>query len=201
MKKTIKEKRKKRKEQQILWFFGSLLSALLFLAPFYDKAYAAAAEGEPGQPVPSQGNAHIQSPGSPHAPYNSDPPTSGPHVSYIARWGIHKAPILHEVQVHNLEDGGVVIQYDCKDCEDLIAKLEGIVRKYQEKARLERAKTNPRHPSRYERLVLSPYPGMDARIALTAWGRIDKLDEFDEARIVRFIEAYIGIDHHPAKGE
>jgi hypothetical protein len=38
---------------------------------------------------------------------------------------------------------------------------------------------------------------MDSPIALTAWTRMDKLTEVDEKRIVRFIEAYRGIDHHP----
>jgi hypothetical protein len=37
---------------------------------------------------------------------------------------------------------------------------------------------------------------MQSRIALTAWTRLDRLEEFDERRIVRFIEAYRGIDHH-----
>jgi len=40
---------------------------------------------------------------------------------------------------------------------------------------------------------------MNARIALTAWTRIDTLNDFDEARIDRFIEAYVGIDHHAKK--
>jgi hypothetical protein len=38
---------------------------------------------------------------------------------------------------------------------------------------------------------------MEHQIALTAWGRIDSFNGYDEARIVRFIEAFIGIDHHP----
>ncbi len=51
--------------------------------------------------------------------------------------------------------------------------------------------------SRYnQQVILAPFPGMDRRIALTAWGWIDKFDEFDEQRNVRFIKAYKGIDHH-----
>jgi len=50
-------------------------------------------------------------------------------------------------------------------------------------------------------VILAPYPGLKEKIALTAWSRIDKLDDFDEDRIVGFIEAYIHIDHHPAGGE
>jgi len=153
----------------------------------------------PGIQVPSLGNDHIRAIDTPHKPYNSDPPTSGPHVPFIAKWGIYKIPIPKELQVHNLEDGGVVIQYNCQSCDDLIAKLEALVKRYLEKASQEKLKADdPSRPTRYEHLILAPYPGMDATIALTAWGRIDKLKSYDEARIMQFIEAYVGIDHHPA---
>jgi len=131
----------------------------------------------PGRAVATQGNSHLVSPSDPHPPYNSEPPTSGPHLPYIAPWGIHTIPIAKELQVHNLEDGGVVVQYSC-DCPELVAKLRAIVERYK------------------ERVILAPYPGLKEKIALTAWGRIDTFDEFDEARIVRFISAYRGIDHH-----
>ena len=141
-------------------------------------AYQSAAN-LPGTPVPSLGNAHIQTLADPHLPYNSDPPTSGPHLPYIAPWGIHTASIPKELQVHNLEDGGVLVQYNCpQGCPDLVEKLAAIVNRYA------------------KQVILAPYPGMDKRIALTAWGRIDKFDDFDERRIVRFITAYKGIDHH-----
>ena len=38
---------------------------------------------------------------------------------------------------------------------------------------------------------------MKHRIALTAWGRIDTLEAFDEKRITAFIDACRGLDHHP----
>jgi hypothetical protein len=46
-------------------------------------------------------------------------------------------------------------------------------------------------------VVLAPYPELDRCIAMTAWTRIDKMDDLDDRRVVRFIEAYRGIDHHP----
>ncbi|HUP35044.1 MAG TPA: DUF3105 domain-containing protein [Candidatus Limnocylindria bacterium] len=141
-------------------------------------AYRAAAD-LPGVKLPDLGNAHIQLATEPHVPYNSDPPTSGPHLPYIAPWGIHTEPIVRELQVHNLEDGGVMVQYHCATpCPDLVAKLTQIVRRYE------------------TQVILAPHPGMRTRIALTAWTRIDAFDDFDEARIVRFIRAYRGIDHH-----
>ena len=118
--------------------------------------------------------------GDPHSPYNSDPPTSGPHTPGIARWGIHTEPIAKEMQLHNLEDGGVAINYRCEDCPELVERLKAIA-------------------NRYDRVVMAPYPGMERKIALTAWGKIDTLDEFDEARVVSFIKAHIGIDHHTSR--
>ena len=137
----------------------------------------------PGVAVASLGNEHIETPFAEHAPYNSNPPTSGPHTPYLANWGSHRIPIAPETQVHNLEDGGVLIQYACPTpCPDLIKQLEGMVFKH-------------------ERVIVAPYPLMDHRVALTAWGRLETLSEFDEARISAFIEAYAGKDHHPAEGE
>jgi hypothetical protein len=131
----------------------------------------------PGVYVPSQENAHVVGEAVGFR-YASDPPTSGPHLSSAARWGIHGQPIPTALQVHNLEDGGVLIQYNCPDCDDMVSKLKDVVRRYPDK------------------IILAPYPAMKYRIALTAWSYIENMDEFDEERIVRFIEAHRGIDHH-----
>ena len=157
------------------WLIGGLIVLVAVVAVVW-LAWRSTAE-MPGRAVPSQGNAHLMSPSDPHLPYNSDPPTSGPHLPYIAPWGIHTTSIAKELQVHNLEDGGVIVQYSC-DCPELVAKLRGVVERYQ------------------DHVILAPYPRLPQKIALTAWGRIDSFDEFDEARIVRFINAYRGIDHH-----
>ena len=139
-------------------------------------AYRAAAD-LPGLKMPDQGNLHIASETVAHDAYNSDPPTSGPHLPYIAPWGIHTRPIVRELQVHNLEDGGVMVQYSC-ECPDVVARLRAIVTAYD------------------LHVILAPYPGMKNQIALTAWTRIETMDELDEARVRRFIDAYRGIDHH-----
>ena len=43
--------------------------------------------------------------------YNSFPPSSGPHFQTPAPWGIYEEPIKQTILVHNLEHGGIVIQY------------------------------------------------------------------------------------------
>jgi Protein of unknown function (DUF3105) len=141
--------------------------------------YARARGPSPGEFLSSLGNEHIPTAETPHIAYNSDPPTSGPHLPYIAPWGVHTRPIVKELQVHNLEDGGVVVNYKPQCGEQVQPALRTIVDRYP------------------DRVVLAPYPGLDRCIALTAWTRIDKMDQVDESRIVRFIEAYRGIDHHP----
>ena len=73
----------------------------------------------------------------------------------------------------------MAIWYDCPGgCEELVGELESVVGDYR------------------EGVLLAPYPGMDSQIALTAWTRIDTFDIFDEQRITRFINAYLGDDHH-----
>lgn len=137
----------------------------------------------PGRAVPILGQGYLRDPREPHSPYNSNPPTSGPRLHDLADWGVLDLPIPLELQVHNLEHGGVLIQYNCpQGCPELAARLA------------EAAKP-------YETTIVAPYPLMAPRIALTAWGRVDAFDEFDAERIVRFIEAYLGQDHHaPAAG-
>lgn len=162
-----------RKSAPSLWIAGVVW---LGVAP------VVAADNDPGQPIPGQGNAHIQSPGSPHPPYNSMPPTSGPHVPWLARWGLHRIPIPWEVQVHNLEDGGVILHYRCdQPCPETVDILQRFVAGYP------------------GQVIVAPEPRLSTPFALTAWERMASLDRFDEDFIRRFIEAYRGRDHHPAQ--
>ncbi|MEW6682096.1 MAG: DUF3105 domain-containing protein [Nitrospirota bacterium] len=157
------------------WGIGwGLGVAWLMVAP------ALAVDFEAGQAIPAQGNTHLQSPGSPHPPYNSIPPTSGPHVPWLARWGMHRIPIPWQVQVHNLEDGGVIIHYRCDDpCPDVVSGLDRLVASYP------------------TQVIAAPEPRLSSKFALTAWGRLATMDHWDETAMRRFIDAYRGQDHHP----
>jgi len=130
--------------------------------------------GFPGQQFPDQGRAHIKR-NDPRPTYNTTPPTSGPHWDDWPPYGIYDRPIADEHQVHHLEHGGIMVQYSCPSgCPELVEQLSSVVRRYRFK------------------VILAPYdsPSMPARIALTAWTRLDAFDEFDENRILDFIEAY-----------
>jgi hypothetical protein len=134
------------------------------------------------QTFEDQGREHL-APGQAYDFYNSNPPTSGPHAPAPAEWGIHDQPIPKEVPVHNMEHGGVIVWYDCTAgdapldetaCQELRDQLAAVV-----------------ESSLPDRLVLmTPQAGMESRIALTAWGNLDTLNEFDGERVDAFIQSF-----------
>ena len=143
-------------------------------------------DNQPGRFVQIQGTAHIEK-GTAHAAYNSSPPTSGPHWNIggeaPAAWGIYKEPIPDEAQIHNLEHGGVAIQYNCRDCPDLVQQIEDFYNRWTPDHRLALFPQSTK-------IIVAPYYNMPTRIALTAWGRIDTMESWDEERAVRFIQAW-----------
>ncbi|MBI3989188.1 MAG: DUF3105 domain-containing protein [candidate division NC10 bacterium] len=170
--------KRRRKARKKLLKIGSIVGASLVVLLSGYLLYGRFVGKRGGVTVSVMSAKYHLAPGELPPNYTTDPPTSGPHTPYLAKWGVHREPIPKEVQVHNLEDGGVIVHYNCPDgCPELVEKLEGIVK-------------------RFDRVILAPSPGMDKRIALTAWGKLDEFDNFDEERIVRFIKAYMGIDHH-----
>lgn len=133
----------------------------------------------PGESLLNQGNQHLSDMTQSHKAYNSSPPTSGPHLNQKALWGVSDEQIIDELQIHNLEDGGVVLHYNPEVTDEAtIALLSKIVNKYPDK------------------VLLEPYAGLETPIVLTAWTKIDKLAIFDEERIISFIDFYRGKDHH-----
>jgi hypothetical protein len=83
--------------------------------------------------------------------YNSFPPTSGPHYASPAVWGIYTSSIPQIVLVHNLEHGGIVIQYGAKVSQRTLRQLTAWYN---------------RDPNA---LVIALLPQLGAKIAVTAW--------------------------------
>ncbi|HZJ09185.1 MAG TPA: DUF3105 domain-containing protein [Trueperaceae bacterium] len=135
----------------------------------------------PGERFASQGNVHLVSLASPHVPYNSNPPTSGPHMPSVAGWGSYTEPVEDEYLVHNLEDAGIVLWYELGTPEENDARV----------AALEEVSRG------YDRIVIAPRDDLGSQYVVTAWTRLQRFDEIDAEAMVKFIEAYEGIDHHP----
>ena len=83
--KETKPKLRRRTKRRLTWAAAAVAGIVVSLA-FYLWA-----SNRPGQFVKSLGNDHLQSEDQKHIPYNSVPPTSGPHMPVIARWGARRA--------------------------------------------------------------------------------------------------------------
>jgi hypothetical protein len=111
------------------------------------------------------------------------PPTGmQDHVESYPECRICAVPIPEVIQRHILEHRepgnpgdkpGILVQYNCASCPEVVAKLTRIVERY------------PRG------VYLAPYPRMSPRIALTTLGQVETMDEVDEGRIVAFINKHL----------
>lgn len=148
-------------------------------------AFAATQSGDDRiQSFGSEGNLHFGANETPSAYiWRTHPPTSGKHGNTVG-WGIYEETVPEVNQIHNLEDGGVIIHYNCpEECPEIVAELSQIVSEMGT-----------------EQLILHPYTNMDSKIALTAWTKMLQLDEVDRDAIIDFIKKYRGIDHHSPGG-
>jgi hypothetical protein len=111
--------------------------------------------------------------------YNTFPPTSGQHWNQAglapAPWGIKDTNLPNEVTTHNLEHGGIVIGYANLTPAET-DQLKGIVRALMN--------------GTYRKIILEPYPLTDAKVALTSWGWLVKLQSVDQIQIVQFTRAH-----------
>jgi len=188
-----KTARRKRGETQVLVFAG-ILAVVMVAAVIYFNVRSGQPAGNETV-LASLGNSHIEQNSPSPIAYNSTPPTSGPHYGGIAQWGIHRDPLRYEQLIHNLEDGGVIVYYQCEEsCPDLVEQLEEVIVPYERAG--SRVILLPNDPNWTIGNSRPLHQDMEARIAVTAWQRIDKFDEFDTDRIRSFIDRYEGIDHH-----
>ena len=130
-------------------------------------------QGKPevGKEVTVMENSNHIKPGEAHEPYTSNPPTSGPHFTDPASWGIKTEELPDETLIHNLEHGGVWVSYQPDKVDTAtIDKLTNLVKQYRSKVILEPRKAND-HP-----------------IAVVSWGRIMTLDSYDEQQLKGFID-------------
>lgn len=187
---------KRRRNTNLMLIGGGVVLVVIIGLIIYANIQANRPVGEE-QTLPTQGNAHIAQGSTSPITYNSTPPTSGPHYPGLAPWNAYQEPIRYEQLLHNLEDGGVVIYYQCEDgCPELVEQLHAVARPLIAAGRHVAVVRNDPTWAGDAGSVAALHQDMGARIALTAWRRIDKFDEFDEARILAFIERYEGIDNH-----
>ena len=142
-----------------------------------------------------QGNIHIAHGTNSPVAYNSIPPTSGPHYGDIVAWQLYEQNFPYEQLVHNLEDGGVILYYQCTPaCPELVEQLRMVAQPYFDAGR--HVVVAPNDPTWTLPDGSTPHQDMGAPIAVVAWRKMLKLDQVDAEKISQFIETYEGTDHH-----
>ncbi|GAB4535082.1 MAG: hypothetical protein Fur0018_25240 [Anaerolineales bacterium] len=181
-----RQRRQKRLWQLLGWAAGLLV---LGLAAF---AVWRGAQPTPGESVTVLPANHVEIGSDPGA-YNSNPPTSGPHYpsEFDAGFYDENAPQAQETYpagylVHNLEHGYVIFWYNCDalsggSCEDLKSQIRDVMGQ-----------------AGLPKLIAFPWPSLDVPVAMTSWGKLLNMPQFDESAALAFIKANYNRAPEPA---
>ena len=134
--------------------------------------------GAPGERIAVSG-VGVHPPEGQSITYDTVPPVGGPHWPSPARWGLSTAQLPDERVVHNLEHGGIVIDHNAINGDDL-AKLTSLLSTY------------PRDKYGEVKIVIQPYDRIaPGTIVLTAWGWRQILARYDETVVRSFLDAHM----------
>ena len=113
--------------------------------------------------------------------WNSFPATSGPHYSQWVIWNDYSEPVRQVQQIHNLEHGGIVIQYGSKVPRSDVDKINAFYR------------TDP------NAMLVAPFPKLGNKIAVEAWTYLSTCTHFNQNGFTKFRDAlrYHGPEHYP----
>lgn len=120
---------------------------------------------------PEMGRDHLAE-GDPVPDYNSSPATSGDHSPTAAQCGIYTSEIPDPIQVHNLEHGTVVIQYQPGLDPSELQELQDY------------ARTKPSH------ILLAPREELDDPVVVTSWTRMLRLQSADTDTIDLYYDQF-----------
>jgi hypothetical protein len=109
---------------------------------------------------------------SPPPHWNSFPPTSGLHYGQWVLWGDYTQPQPLIKSTHNLEHGGVIIQYGNKVPQSDITKI------------------NDFWQSDPNAMLVAPLPKLGNKIALTAWTQWAECTHFNQKAFSKFKAAF-----------
>lgn len=103
--------------------------------------------------------------------YDHTPPAGGPHDQYAQLCGYYRVPVEDRNIVASLATGAVWIAYrpdlSNKDFETLRSASDGVLD-----------------------VLITPYPGLEAPVVLTAWGRQLAIDDPSDERVKLFVYVY-----------
>lgn len=179
-----------------LWFVALGVAIIVAAAAagivLATRSGSAEASGPDGactrQTFPPMGRQHIEKLSSDFR-YNSYPPTSGPHYSpgpkAPAVWNLYDTPVDETALVHNLEHGGVVVQYGADVPDSVVQEIRSWYQDFDTQNGLVVA---PIWPS----IQATPPQGAATKIFLTSWTHLMTCPTFDKGAFDNFVDDYRG---------
>ncbi len=119
--------------------------------------------------------------------YETNPPSGGPHWPFWAKYKKYATPVPHEMLVHDMEHGAVILYYRCASaCPEVEALLDGVMGMITDPLCLQ----IPGGP--LGRVIVTPDPDLATPIAASAWGATYTATCIDQASLVDFVQAVYG---------
>jgi len=158
---------------------------LIIIAAGMIAVFAAGNKPKPAKPdsqllgtkYPELARTHIAVGTNTPVPYNSNPPSSGPHWPSPAPWGIVDPSKVEadERYVHNLEHGGIWVSYKPDISASDLQKLTDAFNQFPNSTQFNEVKA-----------VMTPRAADPHMIELVAWTYVLDLDSVDTAKINQF---------------
>ena len=114
--------------------------------------------------------------------YPDAPPAGGDHAQVWLNCGVYQEPVPAENAVHALEHGVVWFAHDPELPDGQVDLLRDL------------------HDEQPDRVIVSPYPGIDAPVVAVAWGRRLEVDTAEDPRLAEFLDAFVDGDAAPEPG-
>jgi len=163
---------------------AGVLAGVLFFAADRDAPDLGSADRGPGTLYPDQGKDHLALGEEPKIKFNSDPPTSGPHIpDPVLRDGVR---LTRDQVLQALERGNVLVFFDS-------------AREGRALRRLQRRLTGPFEPAvagAGQALILARRPGTKGVIA-ASWRHLLGVRSPADDRLIAFAQYWIGRGAQP----
>lgn len=147
---------------------ATLVVAGLWLTGCGDDGDDASADIEGVVIEDDQTNAHVAD-----ATYDADPPSGGDHDEVWLNCDFYEVEVPNKHAVHSLEHGVVWFAYQPDLPADELDALRAL------------------YDSRPDRVIVSPYEGLDAPVVAVAWERRLEVDSAEDPRLEEFLDAFV----------
>ena len=145
-----------------------------------DSAPVSRTASGPGQVFPDQGAARLAPGQRPRQPYNSDPPTSGPHAPTPVTRDVTR--LSNDQLLTALAAGNVVLFYGTPQPPPALRSLAGD----------EAGPFDPPLVQAGQAVILAPLPGTRGVVA-AAWRHLLRVPSPTDPALRRFVDAWLGV--------